>query len=181
MTKQQLRTTLLHQLKTQKEEERRRRSRVIHRKVYRLAAFRTAQVVCCYVSLPYEVETWQLIERMLETGKRVVVPRVTHRGLQLSEVSNLRCDVAPGAFGVWEPTMASLRPVDPKDVELMLVPGVAFDRRGHRLGHGQGYFDRLLARLPKTTPTIGVCFEFQLLDDLPTHPHDRPVQKILSA
>ena len=181
MTKQQLRTTLLHQLKTQKEEERRRKSRVIHRKVRRLAAFRKAQVVCCYVSLPYEVETWRLIEQMLETGKRVVVPRVRNRTLQLSAVSDLHRDLAPGTFGVWEPTRASLRLVDPTDVDLVLVPGLAFDRQGHRLGHGQGYFDRLLARVPKTTPTVGVCFDFQLLDRLPTHPHDRPVQTVLTA
>ena len=181
MTKQQLRTTLLHQLKRQKEEERRRKSRAIQRKVCRLAVFRKARVVCCYVSLPYEVETWQLIERMLEAGKRVVVPRVRNRTLQLSEVSDPVRDLAPGAFGVWEPTPQTLRPVDVGDVDLMVVPGLAFDRQGHRLGHGQGYFDRLLARVPKTTPTVGVCFDFQLFEHLPTHPHDRPVQTVLAA
>ncbi|MBI3011754.1 MAG: 5-formyltetrahydrofolate cyclo-ligase, partial [Candidatus Omnitrophica bacterium] len=74
MTKGQLRTTFLRLLKQQKEDERRRRSEAIRRKVFRLPAFRRAKTVCCYVALPYEVQTWRMIEEMLLKGKRVVVP-----------------------------------------------------------------------------------------------------------
>ena len=63
----------------------------------------------------------------------------------------------------------------------MLVPGVAFDRRGFRLGHGQGYFDRFLAQVPKDTPTVGLAFRFQLFDSLPTAAHDRAVSTVLTA
>ena len=183
MTKDRLRKTLLQRLRQQEENERRRRSKAIGRKVVRLTAFRRAQMVCCYVALPYEVQTWQLIEDMLARGKRVVVPVVQPRTkrLLLSEVRDPVTELARGAFGVWEPVPGARRPVPMRDLDLVLVPGIAFDRRGHRLGHGLGYFDRFLARLPKAIPTMGLAFRFQLLDRLPTAAHDHAVQKVLAA
>lgn len=176
-----LRTTLLRRLKTQEEAERRRKSDAVRRKLLRRAVFRRAKTILCYVSLPYEVETWLLIEEMLESGKRVIVPVVQQDELILSELRDPVKDLAPGAFGVWEPHPRAIRPMRPEALDLVLVPGLAFDRRGQRLGHGQGYFDRLLTRLPKTTPTMGLCFDFQLVDYLPTHPHDQRVHTVLAA
>jgi 5-formyltetrahydrofolate cyclo-ligase len=66
-------------------------------------------------------------------------------------------------------------------VDLVFVPGLAFDRRGHRLGYGHGYFDRFLAKLPDATPTVGLAFRFQLLDRLPVSTHDRAVSRVLTA
>ena len=183
MTKGQLRSQLLRQLQQQEEDARRQRSEAIRRKVFRLTAFRRAKTVCCYVALPYEVQTWRMIEEMLVKRKRVVVPLVRPRSkrLALSEVRDPDADLAPGAFGVWEPKRSARRPVRPRDLDLVLVPGLAFDRRGHRLGHGWGYFDRFLARLPKATPTVGLAFRFQLLDRLPAASHDHAVQTVLTA
>ena len=149
----------------------------------RLTAFRRARVVCCYVALPYEVQTWQMIEEMLRKGKRVVVPvaRPHTKRLRLSEVRNPAVELARGAHGVLEPHPWALRPVSVRDVDLVLVPGLAFDRQGHRLGHGQGYFDRFLARVPKDVSTIGLAFRFQLVDCLPTASHDHAVQTVLAA
>ena len=183
MTKAQVRTTLLRRLKQQKENDRRRKSEAIRRKVFRLTAFRRAHTVCCYVALPYEVQTWRMIEEMLKQGKRVVVPVTQPRTkrLRLSQVRHPRKELAAGAFGVLEPVPQALRPVHVRDLDLVLVPGLAFDRRGHRLGHGHGYFDRFLARVPKRAPTVGLAFRFQLLDRLPTAAHDHAVQTILTA
>lgn len=183
MTKGQLRTTVLHQLKQQKEEDRRRRSEVIRRKVFRLRVFRRAKTVCCYVALPYEVQTWRMIEQMLRLGKRVVVPIVRSRSkrLRLSELRDPATELALGAFKVLAPRPSAVRPVPVRALDLVLVPGLAFDRSGHRLGHGHGYFDRFLARLPNRTPTVGLAFRFQLLDRLPIAAHDHPVQTILTA
>lgn len=179
--KRHIRTTVLRRLKTQPEEDRRRKSEAIGRKLAQLDVFRTAKVVCCYVSLAYEVETRQLIAQMLATGQRVIVPRLEARDVELCELRDPATELAPGAFGVPEPSRDACRRVDPGAVDLVLVPGIAFDRRGHRLGHGGGYFDRLLSRLPRTTCTVGLCFDFQLLDHLPTDPHDHAVQTVISA
>ncbi len=183
MTKAQLRTTVLRRLKQQKEDARRRRSEAIRRKVFRLTAFRRATTVCCYVALPYEVQTWRMIEDMLTQGKRVVVPVVQPRTkrLALSEIRDPGTDLTRGSYGVWEPHRRAHRPVPVRELDLVLVPGLAFDRHGHRLGHGHGYFDRFLARVPKSTPTVGLAFRFQLLDRLPLASHDHAVQTVLSA
>ena len=179
--KHRLRQLLLARLQTQKEDERRGKSAAIHTKLRRLSAVRNAHVVLCYVSLRQEVETWRLIEWLLKHGKRVVVPRVHGDGLQLSEIRDLTTDLAPGAFGVWEPTASHLRPVATDAVDLALVPGLAFDRSGYRLGRGGGFFDRFLPTLSPRTATIGLCFAFQLLDHLPTLAHDQRVQRVVSA
>lgn len=183
MTKQGLRGRVLRQLKQQREDDRRRKSEVIGRAVIRLTAYRQATTVCCYVALPYEVQTWWLIEEMLSQGKRVVVPvtEPARKALHLSEVRTPATELAKGPFGVWEPRRSAGRPVPLDEVDLVLVPGIAFDRRGHRLGHGHGYFDRFLARFPKAIPTVGLAFDFQLLDRLPTDAHDRAVRQVLSA
>ncbi len=181
MTKGELRARVLRRLTAQHKEERNRKSEAIRRKLSRLTAFRQATTVCCYVALPYEVQTWRLIQQMLACGKRVVVPWVAGRSLRLSEVRDPAADLAPGAFGVWEPIAATRRPMRPEGMDLVLVPGVAFDRAGHRLGHGYGYVDRLLARVPQTITRIGLCFSFQLLDRLPVDPHDQAVHRVLSA
>ena len=183
MTKGQLRIRLLRLLKQQEEDDRRRDSEAIRRKVFRLTAFRRATTICCYVALPYEVQTWRMIEEMLKQGKRVVVPVVQRRAkrLMLCEVRDPANELARGAFGVWEPTARARRPIPVRDVDFVLVPGLAFDRRGHRLGHGHGYFDRFLARVPKTTTTIGLAFRFQLLDRLPIAAYDHAVQTVLTA
>lgn len=181
--KAQLRKQCLRLLKEQKEEVRRQKSRTIWRKVLRLTAFRQAKTVFCYVALPYEVQTWQMIESMLAKGKRVVVPvaKPQTKRLALSEVRNPARELARGAHGVFEPSRGVFRPVSVEAVDLALVPGIAFDRKGLRLGHGQGYFDRFLARLPKDTPTVGLAFRFQLFDSLPAAAHDRAVSQVLTA
>ena len=180
MEKTQLRQRVRARLQRQREETRRRKSEAVWRKLQRLTVFRRAKTVCCYVSLPDEVQTGPLIMQMLEAGKRVVVPKVQGRRLALSEIKDPARELAPGAFGVLEPKGA-LRPVALERLDLVLVPGLAFDRRGHRLGRGEGYFDRFLARVPETTPTIGVCYDFQLVDRLPNEPHDQAVGVVISA
>lgn len=182
-TKAALRVACLRRLKQQKEEERRRKSRVIWRKLSRLTAFRRAKCVGCYVALPYEVQTWQMIEMMLKQGKRVAVPvaEPKTKRLRLAEVSCPKDELTHRVHGVWQPHPKAVRPVAVRAVDLVLVPGLAFDRCGFRLGHGQGYFDRFLSRLPKDTPTVGLAFRFQLFDYLPVASHDHTVKTVLTA
>ena len=179
-TKVRIRKTLVGLLRVQKEADRRHNSEAIRRKLVRLAAYRRATTVACYVSLPYEVETHRLIHDMLKDGKRVAVPYVRGRQLKWSELRDPARDLRRGAFGVLEPRPRAVRSVRAQDVDVVVVPGIAFDRRGHRLGHGHGYFDRFLDTLPAGIPTIGLCFDFQLVAALPYEPHDHPVDAVLT-
>ena len=182
-SKARVRRVLLHDLKQQQEDERRRRSQAIRRNVFRLAVFRRATLIGCFVALPYEVQTWRMIQQMLARGKRVAVPvaGVRSKRLRFAEIRDPARELVPGPWGVLEPPPGTRRWVRVRDVELFLVPGLAFDRAGRRLGHGQGYFDRLLGRLPKRIPTVGLAFRFQLLERLPTASHDRPVHLVVTA
>ena len=183
MTKDQLRAGMMRRLVSQQEDMRARKSQAIARKVFRLQAVRQAAVVCCYVALPYEVQTWWMIEALLDRGKRIGVPVVQKgtRRLGISEVRDPAAELVPGAFGVLEPAPWARRPLPVRALDLVLVPGLAFDRRGHRLGHGYGYFDRLLARLSERTATVGLAFRFQVLDRLPTTLHDHAVHTVVTA
>ena len=182
LTKAQLREQMRDRLKRQGEEEKQRKSLAVWQKLSRVTAFRKAAMVCSYVSLSYEVQTWQMIEAMLSQGKRVAVPAVekTTDELAVFEIRDPRQELSPGAYNVPEPVASARRPVALESLDLVLVPGLAFDRRGNRLGTGKGYYDRFLARVPERVPCVGLAFSFQVLDCLPTEAHDHAVHRVLT-
>ena len=130
---------------------------------------------------PAYYEDADLAMRIRAMGKRVVVPRVLPGpgALELREIRSPARDLAKGAFGVLEPRVESTRAVPPGEVDCAVVPGMAFDREGRRLGRGGGYFDRLLARLAPGVARVGLAFRCQVLDELPIADHDEPVHRVL--
>lgn len=151
----------------------------IARRLKQLEPYRQARIVHCYVSWRNEVDTRRLIADMLASGKRVVVPVVDlpRRRLRHSEITSLD-DLEPGTFGILEPRPDRFRPVPPEELDLVLVPGVAFDRQGYRIGFGGGYYDDFLRHL--SCPKIGLAYQFQLVDDLPRRPGDERVDVIIT-
>lgn len=159
-----------------------RDSAIIRQRISRLPAWEDAGTVAVYVSFGSEVDTTPLIEESLQKKKRVAVPWVhpETQEMALSELKDLR-DLVPGFYKkVLEPSPERRTFVDPSEVEVALVPGVAFDRAGIRLGMGGGYFDRLLPRMTHAI-RIGVAFSVQLsADPLPGESHDVPVHAIVT-
>lgn len=128
--------------------------------------FTQARRILLYHALPDEAQTECLIEKW-HPHKKIYLPVVCGENLKV-------CRFQPGQlikgnYGIWEPTPGEEN-TESLDFDLIIVPGMAFDRKGHRLGRGKGYYDRLLAG--SNTPTIGLCLDFQLLDTIPTAPHD---------
>jgi 5-formyltetrahydrofolate cyclo-ligase len=114
-----------------------------------------------------------LANKALEVGCRVVLPKVSVWGdLELYLVENLSSEVKVGSFGIEEPTGGSIGAVPPELVDCFIVPGVAFDTTGCRLGFGLGYFDRLLARRAPGAVVVALAFECQIRTDLPAEKHD---------
>lgn len=182
VTKSELRQNLLRKLHQQPEQARLSKSDRISRAVRRLASYRKARVILCYAAFDGEVETRPLLEAALAAGKRVAVPlmRPGHR-LAVAQIRCARTGLSRrGRFGVPEPEDRTARPVDPGALDLVVVPGLAFDRAGRRLGRGKGYFDRFLARVPARVPRVGLAFSFQILDGLPSEPHDQPVGAVVT-
>ena len=136
------------------------------------SAWQSARTVAIFAPQPREPDVEMLWSRA--AGKSFAYPRVEEGRLDLYRVDSLY-ELAPGAFGVREPAADPAHAVPPDALDLILVPGVAFTRDGARLGRGGGFYDRLLASLPAHTCKIGVCFDSQLVAELPIEPHDQHV------
>lgn len=152
-----------------------RLSREIIRQLCGLAAYRTARTVLGYLNFGSELESELWVRQALADGKRVLLPRVNKAGnhLELFEVGDLGSDVAPGAFGIHEPIIERCRHFEALDeIDLILLPGVAFDRMGGRLGYGGGFFDKLLAHLPHRPVLIAGAFALQVVKEIPQEPTD---------
>lgn len=156
------------------ETDRARKSAAIMDRLAGHAAFRSARHVAWYVGVGSEVATLPAIERALGRGVAVSVPAVSPAGLKLYEITSLG-ELAPAPFGLLEPdvTTRAGREVRTEAVDLFVVPGVAFDLKGGRLGHGKAYYDRLLAAAPPSTPRVAVAFECQLVERVPMGSHDQ--------
>jgi 5-formyltetrahydrofolate cyclo-ligase len=140
-------------------------------------AFQKAQCVALYKAIFGEVTLEPLFEHCWAQNKRTLIPvfNPETKRYELIEVDAVT-QYKTGNYGIQEPIPPHR--LKSEEIDLFLVPGVAFDRTGNRLGRGGGYYDRMLAL--STAPRIGICFHFQLLDQLPTEPHDVPVQIIIT-
>ncbi len=152
------------------------KSREIEERLFSLPEFLSAQVVMFFASFRSEVETSPMIRRALHLGKRVVLPKVQGNELALYEIHDFGSDVEPGSWGIPEPKM--LMPAALADIDLMIIPGAAFDEQGNRLGYGAGFYDKLLPAFGKVT--VALAFEAQIVDEVPVEKHDVPVRKIIT-
>lgn len=180
LTKELIRSKILLRLKTQKEDIRERKSRIIKRKLLRTKEFIKAKRVMFYIALDGEVNTGEMIKEARKLNKIVAVPvckknRITIRPCILGNNMSLQ----KGPYGVCEPAVK--KSINPEELDLVIVPGVAFDKKGNRLGRGKGCYDRFLKTLPDDTPSIGLAFAFQILPSVPVHRHDVAVKKLIFA
>lgn len=157
-------------------QERSAKSEWIVERVLALPEVGAARTVMAFWSFGSEVETSGLIERLHEAGKRVVLPRIAER--EIAAVAYAPGDpVTATSFGAMEPAGADV--VTAEDVDVVIVPGVAFDRRGGRVGYGGGFYDRLFSRTP-AVPAVALAFAVQLVDEVPQGRSDRRVDAIVT-
>jgi 5-formyltetrahydrofolate cyclo-ligase len=177
-----LRTHYLKLLKEQNKEERSRKSRLIAEQFWKLPAVQKARGILFYASMPGEVDTLAMIEKAIFSGKRVSLPIVEQiqRKLIPTLISSME-DVHESTYGIAQPHFDPDKALALKDLEVVIVPGLAFDKQNHRLGRGKGYYDRFLSTLPKTVTTVGLAFDFQLTESLPTEAHDMRLQQIIAG
>lgn len=147
-----------------------------------LPGFAEAQTVLLYVAaFAEEIGTAPILREALRLGKRLVCPKVDPpaRRLLLYQIEHLGADFAPGVLGIPEP-LPSRPTVEPETIDWVLVPGLAFDERGYRLGRGGGYYDRFLPRLRPSALRWAIALESQCLSQIPIEPHDQQLDGILS-
>ena len=153
--------------------------RILERLVRR-SEYRSAKNPAFTFSHVGEVDTAPLLRKRAECGEPVLLPLTRGKGeMQFHRVASLDT-LTPSRFGILEPD-PSLDPIVPmEEIDLVVLPGVGFDPRGNRLGQGGGYFDRFLSRLPAKVPRIGLAFDRQILERIPTDSHDQPVDLVLT-
>lgn len=158
-------------------------SQIICRKFAELPEYAAAGTVMFYVDVRAEVRTRQYLPTALQHGKRIVVPYCVDGELELFHLQSME-ELSQGMYRILEPR-AELRTlpekrVDVAELDLIMVPGVAFDRTGARMGHGFGYYDKLLEHTRRDTPLVALAFECQLFEEIPTQAHDVFMDKIIT-
>jgi len=158
-------------------------SRQICEKFVALDEFARSQTVMVYIDVRTEVRTRNNLPEMLASGKRIVVPYCVDGLLELFLLENMD-ELAIGMYKILEPKPElreqPAKRIDVSELDLIMVPGVAFDARGGRMGHGFGYYDKLLEHARAETPLVALAFECQLFPEIPTQAHDIFMDKIIT-
>jgi 5-formyltetrahydrofolate cyclo-ligase len=158
-------------------------SRVICEKFAALPEYAAAPTVMFYVDVRTEVRTRHYLPTALGHGKRIVVPYCVDNELELFHLENMD-ELSVGMYKILEPREdlrgRKEKRVDVSELDLVMVPGVAFDRRGARMGHGFGYYDKCLEHARRDAPLVALAFECQLFPEIPTQEHDVFMDKIIT-
>ena len=177
MNKQELRRAIRERKRAMTEEEIVERSNALAEKFYNSPAYQAASTIYGYLPYILEVRTVPMLQRALDEGKRVAVPKVYGEEMRFIYLEDLT-QVSKGYAGIPEPIADA--PVAEDKRALVLMPGLAFDPQGHRIGYGGGFYDRFLAQEPDH-PTLALCYEFQMQAHLDTEEFDIPVDTVLWA
>jgi len=181
VTKEDIRRIMLKRRKNMNQDEIDCKSQRIAELLFSLDIIQNSQIIMVYVNMPGEVRTEKIIQDLLNAGKTVVVPVCIPQEVNLlpSQIKGLD-ELAPGHYGILEPKKEFIRPVDPGVLEIIIVPGLAFDMQGNRIGHGKGYYDRFLMRVSPFAKKVGLAFEFQIVYNIPVCHFDVPMDLIVT-
>lgn len=177
MDKKELRKQIRAQKRAMTPEKIEAASDNLAQQFYATAYYQNAAVIYGYLPYNQEVRTVPILEQALRDGKKVAVPKVygdTMRFIYLDDLTR----VAPSEMGIPEPVADA--PVACDERALVLMPGLAFDKKGNRMGYGGGYYDKFLAEEPNH-PTVALCYGFQMVEHIPTEDYDIPVDLVLWA
>ena len=177
MDKKELRRTIRERKRAMTEEEIVQRSEKLGKLFVQSEAYKNAKTIYGYLPYNQEVRTVPMLEQALKDGKKVAVPKVYGDEMKFLYLDDLS-KVSKGYAGIPEPIADE--PVADEETALVLMPGLAFDPAGHRIGYGGGFYDKFLAAEPNH-PTLALCYEFQMLPELHTEEHDIPVDTVLWA
>ena len=177
MDKTELRREIRARKRTMTEAEIEERSARLAQLFFASRAYQNAKTIYGYLPYNQEVRTVPMLERALKDGKKVAVPKVYGDEMKFLYLDDLNA-VAKGYAGIPEPIADE--PVAQDETALVLMPGLAFDPQGHRIGYGGGFYDKFLAAEPNH-PTLALCYEFQMLPKLDVEDHDIPVDTVLWA
>ena len=178
--KKEIRSAILKKRKSMLFSEVLEKSERIKEQIFHADEFKDAKTVLFYVSYDNEVYTHKMIKKSLEIKKQVIIPKIDmkNRTILCSSLTQWD-DLLAGAYNILEPRQECLNEVALESIDLIIIPGIAFDYRGNRIGHGMGYYDRLLQKKMKAN-RLGLAFELQIVESIPTDKYDIKVEKIVT-
>jgi 5-formyltetrahydrofolate cyclo-ligase len=165
------------------EPDREAKSRIIQERLLQLPDFQDARTILTYIGVKSEVGTGVIVQQALDEGRRLAIPYVTGDGLRAAFILS-SMELEPSRFGLLDPIPevrdSPARSCAVSEVELFVVPGVAFDPEGGRLGHGRAYYDRMLAQAGLGARRIALAFECQMFEAVPMTPTDIPMHAVIT-
>jgi 5-formyltetrahydrofolate cyclo-ligase len=178
-SKSKIRKRILNVRNNMSKEDVKKNSNAIMDKITSLDIYKHSNVVFIYMDFKNEVMTSNLIKRMLSEKKRVVIPYTDSINTVLipSEITK-ESDLKQNSFGYFEPK--SILPVNIEEIDLVIVPGVVFDKNLNRIGFGKGYYDKILNRLKPSAKKVALAHDFQVLEDIPAEEHDVKMDMIIT-
>ncbi len=181
MDKKNKRSEMFSILKSIPLEEREAKSQVIIDTLLNSGPYRDAKDIFAFVSFKNEVMTHDFIKTAITAGKNIYVPIIDEEK-KIMEITKLNdfSELAPGFFGVLEPSPEYIRISDPSILDMVITPGVVFDESGYRIGYGGGYYDKFFSTLNPSVLKVGICFEEQVVESFPHDEYDIPINMIIS-
>lgn len=171
--KKAVRQAVRAKIREMSEEQKSAISEQLCARIAQMEVVATSKVVALFISLADEPQTSTLLEAL--SSKRIVAPRIEGEEMEFYDLAE---GLHEGAFGIMEPVGET--PVEPSEIDAMIVPGVVFTREGARCGRGKGFYDKYLSRKGFRAHTIGICYPCQVVEMLPTEPHDRPLDEVVT-
>jgi len=158
------------------------KSSAILRNLSTLSEFQNGNTIMIYLPIKHEPDTHPLMHISLKQGKKVCLPISNFKTKEIvaSQILNPKQELQHTEFGIMEPSEEYVRVVNPKILDIVIVPGVAFDEKGHRLGYGQGFYDKFISSLPKSATLIGLTYEQQILEKIPSQKHDQKLHFLVT-
>lgn len=178
MPKRSIRRSMLAHRKALSAEEFASASLLVQETFLATENYHRSRSMIVYSPINLEVDTGLIVSSALASGKRVAFPVVAGHELVFREVTDLS-QLRKGAFGILEPGEEG-RPFMLEEADLLILPGVAFDLKGHRIGYGKGYYDKTIHSLEGSGKIIGICFDFQLVDEILGESHDVKMDLIIT-
>ena len=177
MNKDELRAQMRRMRRALSAEAQEEAAGAVAARILALEAYKKAKIVMAYAAVRGELPLDGVWDDALAAGKALALPRCEGEGVMRAYRVQTRARLKKGAYGIWEPD-ETCPLIEPGDVDLILVPGTAFDAHGGRLGQGGGYYDRYLSQTRSVR--VGICHDFALLDMVPTQKHDVPMNIVVT-
>jgi 5-formyltetrahydrofolate cyclo-ligase len=180
--KQDLRKKIEKKLTSLTRENLHKKLKRLENQLFEFANFLEAEVTLFYINRPNEVETRQILKRCKQESKGIVLPlfNSSANGVQLLKIFDINADLKAGPGNVLEPDPERCKSIHIGEIDLAIIPGIAFDEKGARLGDGSGRYDRFIPRLPATARKVAVALEEQITSSVPMESHDKYVDIIIT-